>query len=193
MHDFSLIAVKIHKPPVIVMNRPAMTGSRQNKGLGCQSGLRLWPGRHHLGEHMGGHRRGAESGLLAGESGAGPVKGGITNANFMVQDRSGRYFVRVGADIPIHGVMRFNEMAASRAAAACGLSPEVVFQAPGALASYRFIEAKTLSADDVSPACHAGAHLPLLRRVPPRHAAGAARTGPDLLGLPWWCATTAIH
>ena len=91
-----------------------------------------------------------------------PIKGGITNANFLVQDRTGRYFVRVGADIPIHGVMRFNETAASRAAAACGLSPEVVFQAPGALV-FRFIEAKTLAAEDVRPRAMLERILPLLR------------------------------
>ena len=49
-----------------------------------------------------------------------PIKGGITNANFLVEDAGQRYFVRVGEDIPIHGVMRFNERAAGRAAAACG-------------------------------------------------------------------------
>ena len=91
-----------------------------------------------------------------------PIKGGITNANFMVEDRTGRYFVRVGADIPIHGVMRFNEMAASRAAAACGLSPEVVHQAPGALV-FRYIEAKTLGAEDVRPRAMLERILPLLR------------------------------
>ena len=37
-----------------------------------------------------------------------PVKGGITNANFLVEDAGQRYFVRVGYDIAIHGVMRFN-------------------------------------------------------------------------------------
>lgn len=91
-----------------------------------------------------------------------PVKGGITNANFLVEDRAGRYFVRVGADIPIHGVMRFNELAASRAAAVCGLSPEVVFQAPGALV-FRYIEAKTLAAEDVRPRPMLERILPLLR------------------------------
>ncbi len=54
------------------------------------------------------------------------VSGGITNSNFAVQDGGKRYFVRVGEDIPVHGVMRFNEVAASRAAHAAGLSPRVV-------------------------------------------------------------------
>src|SRR5687768_3095590 len=105
-----------------------------------------------------------------------PVKGGITNANFLVEDSGQRYFVRVGEDIPIHGVMRFNESAASRAAAACGLSPGLLHQAPGALV-FRFIEAKTLSADDVRPRATLERILPLLRtchREMPEHVRGHA-------------------
>ena len=45
-----------------------------------------------------------------------PLTGGITNQNFVVEDAGQRYFVRIGDDIPIHGIMRFNELAASRAA-----------------------------------------------------------------------------
>ena len=77
-----------------------------------------------------------------------PVGGGITNANFRVVDAGARYFVRIGSDIPVHGVMRFNETAASRAAHAAGLSPEVVHAEPGALV-LRFIEGRTLAAEDV--------------------------------------------
>ena len=53
-----------------------------------------------------------------------PLTGGITNANFAVTDAGEKFFVRLGQDIPSHGVMRFNELAASRAAHAAGLSPE---------------------------------------------------------------------
>ncbi len=77
-----------------------------------------------------------------------PVGGGITNANFRVEDRGDRFFVRIGEDIPVHGVMRFNEAAASRAAHAAGLSPAVVHQEPGALV-LRFVEGHTLEAEDV--------------------------------------------
>ena len=77
-----------------------------------------------------------------------PVGGGITNANFRVEDRSGCFFVRMGEDIPVHGIKRFNEVAASRAAHAAGLSPEVVHQEPGALV-LRFVEGRTLEAEDV--------------------------------------------
>ncbi len=77
-----------------------------------------------------------------------PLAGGITNKNFVVRDGGRRVVVRVGADIPQHGIMRFNEVAASTAAAACGISPAVVYAAPGILA-IAFIDGHTLTTDDV--------------------------------------------
>ena len=76
------------------------------------------------------------------------IKGGITNANFLVEHQGKKYFVRIGDDIPVHQVMRFNELAAGRAAAECGLSPQVVYFERGALV-FDFIEAKTFAAADV--------------------------------------------
>ena len=35
-----------------------------------------------------------------------PLAGGITNQNFTVEDGGGRYVVRVGSDILVHGVVR---------------------------------------------------------------------------------------
>jgi thiamine kinase-like enzyme len=77
-----------------------------------------------------------------------PLEGGITNTNFIVEDQGERFVVRVGDDIPIHGVMRFNELAAARAAHAAGISPEIVFHAEGLLVM-RFIEGHTLTEADV--------------------------------------------
>lgn len=77
-----------------------------------------------------------------------PIEGGITNRNFRVEQGNEIYFVRLGEDIPEHGVYRFNELAASRAAFACGISPEVVHAESGALV-LRFIEGKTLEAEDL--------------------------------------------
>ena len=74
--------------------------------------------------------------------------GGITNQNFLVQDQNEKFFARVGEDIPVHGVMRCNEIAASRAAYAVGLAPEVVYSAPGVLVM-NFIRGRTLSSKDV--------------------------------------------
>jgi hypothetical protein len=44
-----------------------------------------------------------------------PLDGGITNTNFVVDHRGELFVVRVGEDIPVHGVMRFNEIAAEGA------------------------------------------------------------------------------
>lgn len=91
------------------------------------------------------------------------VSGGITNANFLVRDRGQRFFVRVGDDIPIHGIWRWNELAASRAAHAAGISPEVVHAEPGAVV-FRFIDGRTLSADDVRRRDMLGRIIPLVQR-----------------------------
>jgi len=77
-----------------------------------------------------------------------PLKGGITNTNFVVRDRGEAFVVRIGGDIPVHGILRVNELAASRAAFAAGVSPEVVHAEPGALV-LRFVEGRTLAAEDV--------------------------------------------
>ena len=77
-----------------------------------------------------------------------PLGGGITNTNFVVDDQGERFVVRVGNDIPIHGVMRFNEIAAARAAHAAGLSPEIVYCTDGVFIM-RFIEGHTLTEEQV--------------------------------------------
>jgi len=77
-----------------------------------------------------------------------PVAGGITNANFVVHDGDERFFVRIGEDVAVHGVWRWNELAASRAAHAAGVSPPVVHAEPGAMV-LRFIEGRTLCAEDL--------------------------------------------
>jgi thiamine kinase-like enzyme len=92
-----------------------------------------------------------------------PLKGGITNANFLVEDGGRRFVVRIGDDIPLHGVMRFNELAASRAAHAAGLSPEVVFHAPGVLVM-RFIDGRTLTPAEIQQRPTLARILPLLKR-----------------------------
>lgn len=77
-----------------------------------------------------------------------PLEGGITNVNYLVSDAEGQSVVRVGDDIPLHQVMRFNELAASRAAHAAGLSPAVRHAADG-LTVLEFIESRTLTEADV--------------------------------------------
>jgi len=77
-----------------------------------------------------------------------PLGGGITNTNFIVRDRGERFVVRIGDDIPIHGVMRFNEIAAARAAHAADISPEIVYQADGVFVM-RFIKGTTLTESEI--------------------------------------------
>ena len=77
-----------------------------------------------------------------------PLAGGITNTNFVVDDQGELFVVRVGEDIPVHGVMRFNEVAAARAAYAAGISPEIVYSAEG-IFIMRFIEGRTLTEPEV--------------------------------------------
>ena len=76
------------------------------------------------------------------------LSGGITNRNYLVAEGDRRLVVRLGQDIPVHGILRFNEHAASRAAAAAGVSPEVLHAAPGVLV-IRYVEGRTLAPADV--------------------------------------------
>ena len=93
-----------------------------------------------------------------------PLSGGLTNLNFVIEDRGMRFVVRIADDIPLHGIMRFNELAASRAAHAAGVSPEVVHAEPGAMV-LRFIDGETFGEAEVRRATADGRMLPLLRRV----------------------------
>jgi len=92
-----------------------------------------------------------------------PLSGGITNRNFLVEDAGRRYVVRVGEDIPVHQVMRFNELAASRAAAAAGISPAVVHHEPGVLV-IDYIDGRTLAAADLRRPKILEQALPLVAR-----------------------------
>ena len=83
-----------------------------------------------------------------GEVALEPLGGGITNLNFSVEDAGERYVVRIGEDIPVHGVYRVNELAAARAAQAAGISPEIVHAEPGALVM-RWVEGRTLAPEDL--------------------------------------------
>jgi len=73
-----------------------------------------------------------------------PIDGGFTNTNFLVHDGGESFFVRIGEDNPTHGIMRFNELAAARAAEAAGISPAIVHAEHGVIVS-RFIEGETLT------------------------------------------------
>jgi thiamine kinase-like enzyme len=91
-----------------------------------------------------------------------PISGGITNINLKVEDGGAHYVVRVGEDLPVHQIMRFNERAAAKAAEAAGISPGVVHTEPGIMVM-RFIEGHSCAAGDIPG--RLPQILPLLKRV----------------------------
>jgi thiamine kinase-like enzyme len=103
--------------------------------------------------------------------------GGITNLNFKVRDGRGLCVVRVGDDIPVHQILRFNEVAASRAAFLAGVSPEVLHHEPGILV-IDHVEGKTLTGQDLCDGAWEEALALVIRahREMPRHLRGASLT-----------------
>ncbi len=77
-----------------------------------------------------------------------PLVGGLTNLSFVAEDRGEKFVVRCGGDIPVHHVFRDRERAASRAAHAAGLSPEVIHVEPG-ITVLRFIDGRTFNEADM--------------------------------------------
>jgi len=107
-----------------------------------------------------------------------PLGGGITNLNVLVTDACRRAVVRIGDDIPVHQIMRFNELASSRAAHAAGVSPAVLYHEPGALV-IDFVEGRTMAAEDLRQSDLLAEALALVRRAHseiPRHLRGPALT-----------------
>ena len=105
-----------------------------------------------------------------------PLRGGRTNLNFVVTDADKRYVLRVGEDIPVHHVLRFNELAASRAAHAAGLSPAVIYAENG-ITVIDFIDGKTLTEADVCTPEYLERIIPLIRACHlevPKHYRGAS-------------------
>ncbi len=131
---------------------------------------------------MSDHRASARDKALGLPCWRGPVEiedlgGGLTNANFKVTDADGRrYAVRVGDDIPVQHILRFNEQAATYAAARAGLSPPVLHHEPGAIV-LDYIDGRTLTPADVRQDAMLARVLPLVTRCHremPRQMRGAA-------------------
>lgn len=77
-----------------------------------------------------------------------PLKGGLTNLSYVVTDGAEKFVVRFGADIPVHHVSRERERAASIAAFAAGLSPEIIHGEAGIMVM-RFIAGRTFVEADM--------------------------------------------
>ncbi len=77
-----------------------------------------------------------------------PMKGGLSNESYTVEDRGGKFVVRFGMDFPFHHVSRERELMAARAAHEAGFAPEIVYAEPGVVVS-RFIDGRTYGPEDV--------------------------------------------
>lgn len=76
------------------------------------------------------------------------IDGGISNDNFLANDNGKKYMVRINGDVLEHGVLRANDYACHRAAAAVGIAPKIHHFAPRALV-VDYVESRTLSEDDI--------------------------------------------
>jgi thiamine kinase-like enzyme len=77
-----------------------------------------------------------------------PLAGGLSNANYRVDDASGSHVVRFGVDFPFHHVSREREVMVARAAHAAGFAPAVEYAETGVMVT-AFLEAETFGAMDV--------------------------------------------
>jgi thiamine kinase-like enzyme len=75
-----------------------------------------------------------------------PLSGGLSNHNFTVEDDGNKYVVRIGADAPMHNVLRFNEHACGKAAESIGITPRQVYATDDALV-IGFVEGITFDAE----------------------------------------------
>ncbi len=101
---------------------------------------------------------------FADPQGARFLGGGKTNHNVLVEDGPQRFVVRFGEDIPRHGILRWNELAISRAAHAAGIGPAVIHAAPGVLV-LEFLDARPLEPADLGREDTIAALADLVRRV----------------------------
>lgn len=105
-----------------------------------------------------------------------PLAGGISNRNFVVEDNGRRVVVRVGGDKIVHGVLRSSEHAASRAAHAAGVSPEVIHAEADVLV-LAFVEGRTYTPEDVRDSSNLDRLVEIIRRCHreiPKHLRGPA-------------------
>ena len=100
--------------------------------------------------------------IWQGEITARVLGSGRTNVNYLVEDAVGKYVVRLGENIVEHQVMRFNELAASHAAHAAGLSPEVIYAQSG-LTVLEYLECNTFTSEDVRQHSNLEKIVPLIR------------------------------
>lgn len=111
-----------------------------------------------------------------------PLSGGITNVNLRLSDGDRCFVVRLGEDIPEHGVSRSNELALSRAAEVAGISPAVHYHEQGVLV-LDFIEAQTYTEEMARDPANVTRIVDLLKRM--HHALSPHLTMPVLAFWPF--------
>jgi thiamine kinase-like enzyme len=77
-----------------------------------------------------------------------PLRGGLSNANYLVKDANGKHVVRFGKDYPFHHVSRQREVMVARAADEAGFAPKLEYASSGVMVT-QFLGAKTYGAEDV--------------------------------------------
>lgn len=118
------------------------------------------------------------------------LTGGLTNINFLVEDGGAKYVVRVGEDIPEHLILRFNELAAARAAEKVGISPTVVHAEPGIMVM-RFVDGRTLNETAVRDPATLDRIIPVIHRC--HHYLPRELVGPVLAFWPFHVIRTYAH
>lgn len=110
-----------------------------------------------------------------GEVSPQPLKGGLSNESFTVEDAGKKFVVRFGEDFPVHHVSRDNERMASAAAHAAGFAPELVHADDGVMV-FRFIEGVTYDDEKVRDNLERVAALTRnFHTAMPKHVTGAGR------------------
>lgn len=103
-----------------------------------------------------------------------PLKGGLSNESFTVEDAGRKFVVRLGCDFPQHHVFRDRERDVSAAAFAAGFAPELVHAEPGVMV-FAFITGKTFAEADVQANIARIAHLVRsYHTTMPKHVSGPA-------------------
>jgi thiamine kinase-like enzyme len=103
---------------------------------------------------------------------------GRTNINYRVDAGGERYFARVAADLPHHGILRSREALCASLAAGLGVAPPVVHARDGVLVQ-RFVDGETLRQGEPVSAARLDRIADLLRRVHEgRLPAGTADVNP---------------
>ena len=90
------------------------------------------------------------------------IDGGLTNKNYLIQESSKKFVVRLGDDIPEHLVSRSNELIASKAASEANIGPKMIYSGKGILV-LEYIESTTLTAKDVRDKIDL--IIPLLKKI----------------------------